>query len=56
MIPEIGHFALILALCMALVQGTLPILGAGKKISGWVHVARPAASASWRSSRWPTAV
>lgn len=43
MIPEIGHFALILALCMALVQGTLPILGAGKKISGWVHVARPAA-------------
>ena len=43
MIPEIGHFALILALCMAVVQGILPIIGAGKAITGWVHVARPAA-------------
>lgn len=43
MIPEIGHFALILALCMAIVQGVLPIFGAAKAITGWVHVARPAA-------------
>ncbi|WKJ92102.1 heme lyase CcmF/NrfE family subunit [Methylomonas montana] len=43
MIPEIGHFALILALCMAVVQGVLPIIGAGKAITGWVHVAKPAA-------------
>jgi cytochrome c-type biogenesis protein CcmF len=28
MIPEIGHFALILALCVAVVQGSLPIYGA----------------------------
>ena len=43
MIPEIGHFALILALCMAIVLGFLPIIGAAKSITGWVHVAKPAA-------------
>jgi cytochrome c-type biogenesis protein CcmF len=43
MIPEIGQFALILALCMAIVQGVLPIAGASRAIPGWVHVARPAA-------------
>jgi len=43
MIPELGHFALILALTLALVQGTLPIIGAAKGIPGFVAVARPAA-------------
>jgi len=43
MIPEIGHFALILALCMACVQGFLPIIGASRGIAGWVHVAKSAA-------------
>ena len=43
MIPELGNFALILALCMALIQGFLPIIGTGRSISGWVAVARPAA-------------
>jgi len=43
MIPEIGHFALILALCLALIQGIVPIVGAQKKISSWVEVAAPAA-------------
>jgi len=43
MIPEIGHFALILALCLALIQGTVPLIGAQKKISSWVEVAAPAA-------------
>ena len=28
MIPEIGHFALILALALAIVQGVLPLVGA----------------------------
>jgi len=28
MIPELGHFALILALAVALVQATLPLVGA----------------------------
>ena len=43
MIPEIGHFALILALCLALIQGMIPLVGAQKKISSWVEVAAPAA-------------
>jgi cytochrome c-type biogenesis protein CcmF len=29
-IPELGHFALILALAVALVQGTLPLVGAAR--------------------------
>ncbi len=28
MIPELGHFALILALCVALAQAVLPLAGA----------------------------
>ncbi len=43
MIPEIGHFALILALCMAIVQAFLPLIGASRRIVGWVNLARPAA-------------
>lgn len=42
MIPEIGHFALILALCMAIVQSVIPLIGAHKRYSSWVDVARPA--------------
>jgi cytochrome c-type biogenesis protein CcmF len=45
MIPEIGNFALILALCIALVQAVVPVVGAGRNVSGWIAVARPAAYA-----------
>ena len=43
MIPEIGHFALILALLIAIVQATLPIAGAVRGDRVWMSVARPAA-------------
>ena len=43
MIPEIGQFALILALCVAAVQGTLPILGAASGNAALMAVAKPAA-------------
>jgi len=43
MIPEIGHFALILALVVALVQGSVPIIGAARGNAQWMAVARPAA-------------
>ena len=43
MIPEIGHFALILALSLALVQTIFPLIGATLGISNWMAVARPAA-------------
>ncbi|MBI5449757.1 MAG: heme lyase CcmF/NrfE family subunit [Gammaproteobacteria bacterium] len=45
MIPEIGHFSLIMALLMAMVQGTLPVIGAARGNSAWMAVARPAAQA-----------
>ena len=45
MIPELGHFALIVALCVALVQGTLPLLGAHWQRTRWMAIARPAAMA-----------
>ena len=43
MIPELGQFALIIALCVALVQGVLPIAGAARGDVTWMNVARPAA-------------
>jgi cytochrome c-type biogenesis protein CcmF len=43
MIPEIGQFALVLALLLALAQGSLPLLGAARGVSSWMNLARPAA-------------
>jgi cytochrome c-type biogenesis protein CcmF len=43
MIPEIGHFALIIALCLALIQGTLPLIGAWRNYGAWMSLARPVA-------------
>jgi cytochrome c-type biogenesis protein CcmF len=45
MIPELGNFALIMALCVALVQGTLPLIGAHTLRRNWIALARPAAIA-----------
>ena len=45
MIPEFGHFALILALAMALVQSVVPLAGAAANKRSWMAVARPAARA-----------
>jgi len=43
MIPEIGHFALIMALCVAVVQGVVAIAGAQMGVRSWMAMARPAA-------------
>ncbi|MBA2352815.1 MAG: heme lyase CcmF/NrfE family subunit, partial [Burkholderiales bacterium] len=43
MIPEIGQFSLILALCLALAQSALPLIGAARGIPNWMALARPAA-------------
>ena len=43
MIPEFGHYALILALCIAIIQGTLPLVGAHQSRREWIMLARPAA-------------
>ena len=47
MIPEIGQFALILALMLAATQATLPLIGAARGIPQFVNVARPAAQAQF---------
>jgi cytochrome c-type biogenesis protein CcmF len=43
MIPEIGHFSLILALLLALTQGSFPLVGAARGVPQWMALARPAA-------------
>ncbi|MGH8194138.1 MAG: heme lyase CcmF/NrfE family subunit [Woeseiaceae bacterium] len=43
MIPEIGHFALVLALSLALCQGVLPLIGAYRNDAAMMAVARPVA-------------
>ncbi|MGI9395135.1 MAG: heme lyase CcmF/NrfE family subunit [Boseongicola sp.] len=44
MFVELGHFALILALMVALVQMVLPLIGAAKSWRSWMAVAEPAAT------------
>jgi cytochrome c-type biogenesis protein CcmF len=43
MIPELGQVALVLALLLALIQGTLPLIGAHRNDGALMAVARPAA-------------
>ncbi len=47
MIPELGHFALILALLVALVQGVLPLIGAQRRDAVLMDLAKPAARAQF---------
>ncbi len=47
MIPELGYFALILALALAMVQSVLPLVGASLGWSRWMATARPAALGQW---------
>ncbi len=43
MIPELGQFALILALCLALVLAVVPLAGTFLRMPAWVGLARPLA-------------
>ncbi|SHG37336.1 heme lyase CcmF/NrfE family subunit [Cognatishimia maritima] len=47
MLHELGHFALILAALIAVVQATVPLIGAQKRWAGWMAVADPAAAAQF---------
>ncbi len=46
-IPEIGHFALILALGVSLIQGIIPLVGAQQGRQEWIMLARPATQISF---------
>ncbi len=43
MLPEIGHFGLILACLLALLLGVLPLAGAWRDHAPWMAMARPLA-------------
>ena len=45
MIPELGHFALIIAFAVSIVQSVVPLIGAAKNDATLISLARPAALA-----------
>ena len=45
MIPELGHFALIIAFVIAVILSTVPLIGAAKNDASMIALARPAAYA-----------
>jgi len=44
MIAELGHFALVVAFIVAIVQAVVPLVGANRGWSNWMALARPAAT------------
>src|SRR4026209_772356 len=47
MIPEIGQFALVIALLLALTQATLPLIGASRGNRTWIALAKPTGQAQF---------
>jgi len=47
MVPEIGQFALIIALLLALTQATFPLFGASRGNRSWIALAAPAGQAQF---------
>ena len=47
MVGELGNFCLALALCVAIAQCVVPILGAAKQQSNWMAFARPSTYVQW---------
>jgi cytochrome c-type biogenesis protein CcmF len=46
-LPELGQFALVLALLVVALQAVLPLVGAQRGIASWMAIARPAAFAQF---------
>src|SRR4029078_4715117 len=47
MIPELGHYALILALALALIQASVPLVGAARRDPALIALATPLAVAQF---------
>ena len=47
MIPELGNFALMLALCLASLQAVVPMAGSFTNNQLWMSLARPLSSGLW---------
>lgn len=43
MLPELGHFALVLALCLAITQSVIPMIGAARAHVRWMSLAKSCA-------------
>lgn len=56
MIAETGHFAMILAFCVALIQSTLPLYGAHRNRQDFLLIAAPAAKLQFLLLLWAFAV
>ena len=56
MIAETGHFAMILAFCVALIQSTLPLYGAHRNRQAFLLIAAPAAKLQFLLLLWAFAV
>jgi len=47
MIPEFGHFALILALCLSMLLSVVPMVGSFSNNTLWMQLCRPLSSGIW---------
>jgi len=47
MITELGHYALILACCLAITQSIIPLIGAARGHAGWMALGRNTATAQF---------
>ncbi|MEC9344587.1 MAG: heme lyase CcmF/NrfE family subunit [Pseudomonadota bacterium] len=47
MVPELGHYALVLAIVVATVQAVIPQIGAARRDAAWMAIAAPAARAQF---------
>jgi cytochrome c-type biogenesis protein CcmF len=47
MITELGHYALVLALILAIAQAIIPLIGAQRSLRSWMALAQPAAVAQF---------
>ena len=47
MIPELGNFAAMLALCLAVLQSVLPLAGAFTGNRLWMGLGRPLSAGLW---------
>ena len=51
MIPELGHFALWIALGVSIILGVMPMVGAQQNRGDWMALARPSAGTGRRRSK-----
>ena len=54
MIPELGHYALVLALALGLIQSIVPLIGAQSRDAALMRLGSSTAVMQFALSRWPS--